>query len=76
MENSTRKTKKKELEERLTFSVVRFQTMTLWPELSRFLTMPEPMMPRPRKPNLSDDAVTFFSLSVCVMRSTSSGGVS
>ena len=59
-----------------TFSVVRFQTITLWPELSRFLTIPEPIMPNPRKPNLSVDGWTFFSFRVWETRSTSSGGVS
>ena len=34
--------------------------LTLWPELMRFFTIPEPIMPRPRKPKESFDASMFL----------------
>ena len=52
-----------------------FHTMTEWPEFSRFLTIPEPIIPRPRNPNFSAEGRMFFSFSVCDTLSTSSGGV-
>merc|ERR1719342_812531 len=47
------------------FSAVRFQTVTLCPELSRFLTIPDPMIPSPRKPNLRVEAWMSLSLRIC-----------
>jgi hypothetical protein len=49
--------------------------MTEWPELRRFFTMPDPIIPRPRNPNLSADGSMFFCFSVCETLSTSKGGV-
>jgi hypothetical protein len=49
--------------------------MTAWPEFSRFLTIPEPIIPRPRNPNFSAEGRMFFSFSVCDTLSTSNGGV-
>jgi hypothetical protein len=59
----------------LTLSGDLFQTMTEWPELRRFFTIPDPMIPRPRNPNLSADGSMFFCFSVCETLSTSKGGV-
>ena len=36
----------------LTFSAVRFQTVTVWPIFSKLETMPLPMRPRPKNPIL------------------------
>jgi hypothetical protein len=52
-----------------------FHTMTELPEFSRFLTIPEPIIPGPRNPNFSAEGRMFFSFSVCDTLSTSSGGV-
>ena len=60
----------------LTLSEVRFQTCTLWPELSRFLTIPEPMTPRPSTPKRSSEGWMFFCFRAAEGCSTSSGGVS
>jgi hypothetical protein len=49
--------------------------MTEWPEFRRFLTIPEPIIPRPRNPNFSAEGRMFFSFSVCDTLSTSNGGV-
>jgi hypothetical protein len=49
--------------------------MTEWPELRRFFTIPDPIIPRPRNPNLSADGNMFFCFSVCETLSTSKGGV-
>merc|ERR1719319_336588 len=50
-----------------TFSTVLFHTVTVWPELSRFFTMPEPMMPRPRNPKFSLLGWMSFSLSIWLL---------
>ena len=50
-----------------TFSTVLFHTVTVWPELSRFLTMPLPMMPRPRNPKLSLLGWMSFSLNIWLL---------
>lgn len=55
---------------------MRFQTITECPELRRFLTIPEPIMPSPRKPNFNCEGRMFFSLRVLETFSRSSGGVS
>lgn len=60
----------------LTLSDVRFQTITECPEFSRFLTMPEPIIPSPKKPNFKGDGRIFFSFNVWETLSTSNGGVS
>ena len=43
---------------------VRFQMVTWCPELIRFLTMPDPMMPSPRKPNFKSLGSMFFFFKV------------
>lgn len=53
-----------------------FQTMTVCPELIKFFTIPDPMMPSPRKPNLSDDGFMFFSFKVFETLERSKVGVS
>lgn len=58
-----------------TFSCVRFHTITLWPLLIKFFTIPLPMMPSPRKPNFRFDGRMFFSLRVSDIVSRSKGGV-
>lgn len=55
---------------------VRFQTQTLCPEFNKFLTMPLPMIPRPRKPKVNDDGLIFFDLSVVETFPTSISGAS
>lgn len=60
----------------LTLESVLFHTMTWWPEFSKFLTMPLPMMPRPRNPNFMVLAWIFFSSKVSEMFCKSSGGAS
>ena len=50
-----------------TFSTVLFHTVTVWPELSRFLTMPLPMMPRPRNPKLNLLGWMSFSLNIWLL---------
>ena len=35
---------------KLTFATVLFHTVTSWPDLSKFITMPWPMMPSPKNP--------------------------
>jgi len=42
----------------ITFATVRFHTVTSCPDLSRLLTTAEPIVPRPRKPILSDVGTT------------------
>lgn len=69
----TMKKKKKTLIH--TFSCVRFHTITLWPLLIKFFTIPLPMMPSPRKPNFRFDGRIFFSLRVFDIVSRSKGGV-
>lgn len=59
----------------LTLSGDLFHTITEWPELRRFLTIPEPIIPRPRNPNLSAEGSMFFCFNVCDTLSTSKGGV-
>jgi len=44
----------------ITLATVRFHTVTSCPDLSRLLTMAEPIVPRPRNPILSDVATTLF----------------
>jgi len=44
----------------ITLAMVRFQTVTSCPDLSRLLTMAEPIVPRPRNPIFSDVATTCF----------------
>jgi hypothetical protein len=61
---------------KLTFSGDLFHTMTECPELSRFLTIPEPIIPRPRNPNLRLDGLMFLSLRDSLMLVRSSEGVS
>ena len=50
--------------ELVTRPAVRFQTVTLCPELSRFLTIPDPMIPSPSKPNLRVEAWMSLSLRI------------
>ena len=59
----------------LTFSCVLFQTITLCPLFSRFLTIPLPIIPRPRNPNFKSEACIFLSFKVWEIFSTSKGGV-
>ena len=61
----------------VTFSTVLFQTVTVWPELSRFFTIPLPMIPRPRKPKFSLLGWMSFSLRIwlLVTRSMSKAGL-
>jgi len=58
-----------------TFSCVRFHTITLWPLLIKFFTIPLPIIPSPRKPNFRFDGRMFFSLRVWDIVSRSKGGV-
>jgi len=44
----------------VTFAIVRFQTVTSCPDLSRLFTTADPIVPRPRNPIFSDDATTRF----------------
>jgi len=44
----------------ITLATVRFHIVTSCPDLSRLLTMAEPMVPRPRNPIFSDVATTRF----------------
>ena len=43
----------------LTFSAVRFQTVTVWPIFSKLETMPLPMRPRPKNPILERQTGQF-----------------
>lgn len=60
----------------LTFSDDLFHTITLCPLLRRFLTIPDPMMPRPRNPNFNPEGSIFLSFKVWLTLPTSKGGVS
>lgn len=44
----------------LTLSGDLFQTITLCPEFKRFLTIPDPILPKPMNPNFKLDGLTFF----------------
>lgn len=58
------------------FSCVRLKTQTEWPELSKFLTMPLPIIPKPMKPNLLVDGVIFLDKSVSETVVTSNSSTS
>lgn len=61
---------------KLTLAGVLFQTITECPEWIKFLTIPDPIIPRPKNPNFNWDGDISLSLSVLVIFSKSIGGVS
>jgi len=44
----------------ITLSGVRFQMLTLCPEFNKFLTIPDPILPKPMNPNDNFDGTIFL----------------
>jgi len=57
----------------ITLDTVRFQIVTSCPDLSRLLTMAEPIVPRPRNPIFSDVATIRFDQTVSDVAGNMSG---
>lgn len=60
----------------LTLSGVLFQIVTVCPEFNKFFNIPQPILPKPRKPNFNFDGEIFFSFNVSETLVTSIGGSS
>jgi len=50
--------------------------ITSCPEFNRFLTIPDPIFPKPRNPNFKGDGVMFFSNKALDIVVISNGGSS